>query len=507
MKKELIFSLLLLLILSACGESNVAGLTVNTGLENTGIADSSIADEQARPAYDPGTLVPYEAQTGDTLQSLAARFNTSVLEIMRANPVIPENVSTLPSGFPMQIPIYYRAFWGSQLRILPDGHYPNGPHQSDFDIVALVNESNGWLKDYSGTAAREVLSGIEIIELVATNFSISPRLIISLIEDRGQGLTDFAEPSIYPLGYETEFYEGLYLQLVWMANTLNNGYYGWRSGKLIEFELQDGSLYRPDPWQNASSVAIQYLYAQLLPIDQFEIAISANGLALVYAELFNDPWEDPQDHIPGSLQQPELRLPFISGETWTFTGGPHSGWGQGEPWAAVDFAPGVETSGCVQSQEWATAVADGLVVRTGEGIVALDLDQDGDERTGWVIFYLHIESRSKAKIGSLLLAGQPLGHPSCEGGSSTGTHIHVARKFNGEWMLAGGDVAFILEGWEVQTGEEVYSGELIQPGRVVSACRCSDATSSITSIAEAIDFPTPSTFDLPIPTVTASPNP
>ena len=35
-------------------------------------------------------------------------------------------------------------------------------------------------------------------------------------------------------------------------------------------------------------------------------------------------------------------------------------------------------------------------------------------------------------------AGDPLGHPSCEGGNVTGTHVHLARKFNGEWIGAGG---------------------------------------------------------------------
>ncbi len=28
--------------------------------------------------------------------------------------------------------------------------------------------------------------------------------------------------------------------------------------------------------------------------------------------------------------------------------------------------------------------------------LALDLDGDGDERTGWVIFYLHLDQRTRA---------------------------------------------------------------------------------------------------------------
>ena len=53
-----------------------------------------------RLPYQPGELVDYIVQTGDTLPALAARFNTSVAEIRAANPIIPENASSLPPGLP-----------------------------------------------------------------------------------------------------------------------------------------------------------------------------------------------------------------------------------------------------------------------------------------------------------------------------------------------------------------------------------------------------------------------
>ena len=65
----------------------------------------------------------------------------------------------------------------------------------------------------------------------------------------------------------------------------------------------------------------------------------------------------------------------------------------GEPLAAIDFAPGAMTSGCVPTDEFATAVAPGVVSRSDDAAVVLDLDGDGDERTGWVVFYFHIETR------------------------------------------------------------------------------------------------------------------
>jgi len=115
---------------------------------------------------------------------------------------------------------------------------------------------------------------------------------------------------------------------------------------------------------------------------------------------------------------------------------------------------------------------------------------------------LHLEKRGRASVGRQLLAGQALGHPSCEGGSSTGTHVHIARKYNGEWMLASGDIPFTMENWEPLAGNAQYQGTLIKPGRQITACRCSDEASSITSFAASVDFPTPSTFDIPLPTPT-----
>jgi hypothetical protein len=196
-------------------------------------------------------------------------------------------------------------------------------------------------------------------------------------------------------------------------------------------------------------------------------------------------------HIPGSLLQPELRLPFPPGQLWSHTGGPHTGWGEGEPWAALDFAPGTEQRGCVSTEAWATAMADGLVVRTDVGIVVLDLDGDGDERTGWNLFYLHLAKENKARVGQYILAGQPVGHPSCEGGSSTGTHVHIARKYNGEWIEAAGALPFVMEGWTPEEGNAAYVGTLSRLGHRVRACSCSDAASNIYSEAPVVPLPTP----------------
>ncbi|MCA1954005.1 MAG: hypothetical protein LDL12_02540, partial [Anaerolinea sp.] len=59
--------------------------------------------------------------------------------------------------------------------------------------------------------------------------------------------------------------------------------------------------------------------------------------------------------------------------------------------------------------------------------------------------------------------------PSCEGGQATGTHVHIARKYNGEWVLADGPLAFNLDGWVAHNGEAAYLGTLTRYGAVVTA--------------------------------------
>jgi LasA protease len=200
-----------------------------------------------------------------------------------------------------------------------------------------------------------------------------------------------------------------------------------------------------------------------------------------YQALFGDPWVEDIAKIPVSLQQPELTLPFSGEEEWAYTGGPHTGWGTLYPWAALDFAPGAETGGCTPTTLPTVAMADGIVVRSETGVVILDLDGDGDEHTGWNLLYLHVATEGRASVGTILTRGDIVGYPSCEGGTATGTHIHIARKYNGEWIPADGVIPFILDGWTAHNGEVPYKGTLTKNSQIIVACSCSDAPSHISA--------------------------
>jgi murein DD-endopeptidase MepM/ murein hydrolase activator NlpD len=199
-------------------------------------------------------------------------------------------------------------------------------------------------------------------------------------------------------------------------------------------------------------------------------AINPEGFARLYREMFPDVEDKAADEVglPGGLQQPALILPFEPGVVWSYASGPHAAWQSEGALAALDFAPASNEGGCVESREWVVAMADGPVVRSAHGAVVQDLDHDGkqiivsdmDERTGWAILYMHIAEEGRVPVGTYLKAGDRIGHPSCEGGPSTGTHVHIARKYNGEWIAADGPIPFVMDGWRAHAGEAPYKGTL-----------------------------------------------
>jgi LasA protease len=429
-----------------------------------------------RPQYTPGELVDYIAQTGDTLPALAAHFNTTVAGIQAANPQVPLDVTTLQPGMQMKIPITYSPLWGTRLQIMPDSLFVNGPAAIRFDTWTFASTRPGWLKDYREDLGGNSRPAAELVDIVATNFSISPRTLLVLLEYESGALSRTGPSSEdYPLGHIEDNTLDLYDQLVSAANMLNAGYYGWRTGSLTQLQHPDGSIERPDPWQTAATVAFQYYFSHAT-LASYTHATGPDGLKQVYLDLFGDPWSANVDlpHIPVDLKQPALVLPFPAGYTWSLTGGPHSAWGAPElrPWAALDFAPAV--LGCAASPDPAVAMADGIVARSEAGVVMEDLDGDGNERTGWNILYFHISADGEALQGQRLKKGDPFGFPSCEGGSATGSHVHVARKYNGEWLPIDGVIPFEMDGWIAHTGSAFYKGTLTRGSQIVTASLNSD---------------------------------
>jgi murein DD-endopeptidase MepM/ murein hydrolase activator NlpD len=281
------------------------------------------------------------------------------------------------------------------------------------------------------------------------------------------------------MGLQDENHTGLYRQLTWAADNLNRGYYPWNANTISTWVLNDGTIIPVDPTINAGTAAVQNFFAQLDDRATWEKDVAGTGLLLTYFVFFGNPFNYAiEPLVSPSITQPPMTLPFEIGNTWYFTGGPHGGWDSGSAWAALDFAPPGEL-GCATSPLWVVANANGLVVRASDGAVILDLDNDGYEQTGWVILFMHIAAEDRVQAGQYLFKGERIGHASCEGGYSNATHIHVARKFNGEWITADGPIPFNLEGWVAsETGRE-YDGFITNGSESIEALDRADQLNQI----------------------------
>ena len=269
----------------------------------------------------------------------------------------------------------------------------------------------------------------------------------------------------------------MYLAMAFTANRVNDGYYGYKRDGFWVFQLADRSRAVTPQGLNAGTVGVQNLLALHSDWDSWQQELGPDGFMADYRALFGDPFQYAVEPVvPITLAQPELTLPWSTGEGFYFTGGPHPAYAHGSAWAAVDFGPPDVLGNCFYSAVPATAAADGLVVSARQGEIQLDLDGDGKIETGWSLFYMHLalDSDNPVQPGQHVSKGDVLGYPSCEGGLSNSSHVHLARRYNGEWIEAGGPVPMVLSGWEVQPSLTPYDGRLKKGDEVREACECWD---------------------------------
>ncbi len=413
----------------------------------------------------------YQVQAGDTLGQISQKYGVSLELLTEANQLANPNI--LEVGQVLTIPAPIAEGSGSDFKIIPDSELVNGPGAIGFNLQDFITSQGGFLANYSEEVEGRSMNGAAIVQRVAQNYSVHPRLLLAVLENQSGWVTQpdpVKSSRKYPIGIRNPGREGLYRELAWAANNLNRGYYLWRVNGVGNWVLADGTTIPISTTINAGTAAVQHMFSQLYGTQEWSQAVSSDGLFATYNRLFGYPFHlGIEPLVPSGLQQPTMLLPFEPGRAWAFTGGPHGGWDTGSAWAALDFAPPGDAIGCVPTTDWIVAVADGVILRTGEGQVIQDLDGDGYEQTGWVVFYMHIDSQDRVQAGKALKAGDRIGHPSCEGGVSTGTHVHLARKYNGEWIPADQSIPFVLEGWVSSSAGQEYDGYLSRNGKRIEA--------------------------------------
>lgn len=449
---------------SATTTATAAATSSATGLHNAG----------ALPEATPPPEV-YAVQRGDTLSAIAHRFGCDLKTLISDNGI--SNPNTLKVGQKIELSTCQFAT-GPSFHLLPDSEFVNSPAYVDFDVSAFAAAQGGYLAEYYENVGGKLLSGAEIVSLVAHHYSVGPRTMLAILELKSGWVTNPKPPEqalSYPMGYKGGGWELLSRQLAWAADRLNKGYYDWRGRGISPIVWRDGTVIRYDPTLNAATAGLQYFFSLGTGRPQWEtwVGKGPDSFVATYRQLFGDPDQYAiEPLIPDNTELPPLSLPWTEGELWYYTGGPHGGWGDGSAWAALDFVPGKGAYGCQVASSWATAAAAGLVVYSDNGEVVIDLDKDGHEETGWVLFYLHVAARDRVPVGTLVQRGDQIGHPSCEGGMAEATHLHFARRYNGEWIAADGPLPLILSGWQAHSGGEPYEGTVTRGSQERTACEC-----------------------------------
>lgn len=373
--------------------------------------------------------------------------------------------------------------------LLSDGDFVYGPTLYGWDLKRYVSAKGGFLARYYEPGEEGIRSGAEIVDQVALAYSISPRLLLTLIEMHSGWVTQ-GQPAeqTYPLGGGLP---GLAPSLAAAADSLNARFYAHRLsgqrdipgvGRLAEGSAASYALLsflgevraappatpgEATPGGEAAPLPAASATPQPAPAELWAGLEGPSRFWAAWMSLFGDPVAaEVGQVVPVPARPLPLPLPFASGEVWYLSRGPHSPWGAGGPAAAIDFAPPpAEQADCVPSGAWVRAVAGGLVLSSQAWGLLVDLDEDGFAGTGWVHAYTHLAGLERLPAGSRVAMGDTLGHPSCEGGPSAFARVGFSRRLDGQWIPVDAERdPLIMGGWAALRGQRDGEGWLAREG-------------------------------------------
>ncbi len=426
------------------------------------------------PAGPPFTF--HLVEEGESLSYISWLYDVSIEDLVAMNKLDGPS-ALIQVGQSLRVPLQADTPGPSQ-HLLPDSEVVYSPAYVGFDLKQFVESKGGYLVGYTEYVDGQMLSGVEIVQRVAEQFSVGPRLLLALLEHYGGWVTNphpTADQLNRMLGPRNPRGQSLYLALGWTANRINAGYYGYKRDGFWVFTLADRTQTVTPQGLNAGTVGVQNILALHSDQATWLQELGPDGLLADYRALFGDPMTHAiEPLVPKTLVQPPLSLPWAKGQGFYLTSGPHPAYADGSAWAALDFGPPDVLGNCFYSAEPNTAAAAGVVEVARHGAVELDLDGDGHIQTGWVLQYLHVvlDADRPVQVGQRVAEGDIIGYASCEGGLADSSHLHLARRYNGEWIEAGGAVPMNLSGWVTQHSLAPYEGRVKKDNEIREACEC-----------------------------------
>lgn len=314
------------------------------------------------------------------------------------------------------------------------------------------------IEGYLAARAPALLPYAETISHWAGYSSISPRVLIALIEQQS-GLLSRPQASrvamVRPMG-ELSSAQGFSEQVRDVADQLARSLYA--------APLEAGRAEFQAPGQ-APVPALARLLARSVSAAkaraQERSDSSEQDFATVYQGLFGLRFDVEAARLSLATMQPTgtqrpglqalgaassyLQFPFPVGQSW-YVGGAHTNTGSGTyPMSSLDMYKSGGW-GSNQSANWVVASAAGTFKKHSSCFAEVV------HTDGWSTTYYHMQNL-RYNTGAYVAKNVGIGNPAssqaqalCNGGQSTGPHLHFSLKYNGGWMHLAG---YALSSWVI----------------------------------------------------------
>jgi LasA protease len=309
----------------------------------------------------------------------------------------------------------------------------------DFDIEAYLQAN-----------APELVEHAEVISHWAGRTSISPKIILTLIEHQSLSLRD------------SDSSEKLNAALVSLSKeeTL--------SARIKDISTRLADSYYKNLAENTTAPEMKSLAALLnqsaeTPADY---SLKKNKIAESFTSTFFTLFPD----LPSTQQtkaktinmksvpsQSLFQLPYPIGQAWQTWGGTHSFTGNGSgPFSSLDFRRSRLGFGANTSNIWISSASSGRAIRHSSCFV--EVLASG----GWSTTYYHLDNvrintgQTVAKNTQLANYADNISQSLCGGAMSNGPHLHFSLKLNG--VHASLD-SVTLSGYQVHAGLSNYDSD------------------------------------------------
>ena len=297
------------------------------------------------------------------------------------------------------------------------------------------------LAGYLAVHAPQLRDKQELIAHWSGYYSINPKVVLALMELKSGLMSAPSQEKLRTpfagLSKASDFAG----QLRDVLQQLSQRFYGFEAYQRRQARTGDRRSGQDAKALNAASIALLGLLydASSEPVVLIKKP-SLQGFTQQFAQLFNTPSEQmsPVESsgevvLAASALPPTnmLQLPWYQGYSWQ-SNGAHSHTGSGSPYSSIDVSydwPG-----------WGAATYSVAAAHDGRVTVMSRCQVRVTHANGWATNYYHMDN-IRVSNGEIITVNTKLGNYAsnrntalCEGGSSTGPHLHFSLLYNGRYV-------------------------------------------------------------------------